>query len=185
MRACSVQLSMWVFHNWRVTTCDVVVQSRFAETLTVTLTLNPNFGESGRQRHTDVVLIFSTCVCLWPLCNLSLPRNVSRERVTTVWLKFYSRLYCQKEQTSIANIQSYRTRTINLARVWITPYLSVHFDIPFTCGRVGVTRLWLRFCTFTILGYRSINAFVVNFIIQWRALSIRINKFSFRYPLGY
>jgi len=127
--------------HWRVTTFDVVVQSRFAETLTVTLTLNPNFGESGRHRHTDVVLIFSTCVCLWPLCNLSLPRNVSRERVTTVWLKFYSRLYCQKEQTSIANIQSYRTRTINLARVWITPYLSVHFDIPFTCGRVGVTRV--------------------------------------------
>ena len=32
--------------------CDVVwlVQSRFAETPTLTLTLNPNFGESGRHR---------------------------------------------------------------------------------------------------------------------------------------
>jgi len=31
-----------------------LVQSRFAETPTITLTLNPNFGESGRHRLWDV-----------------------------------------------------------------------------------------------------------------------------------
>jgi len=39
---------------------NMLVQSRFAETLT--LTLNPNFGESERHQHVDTV--FSCCYTL-------------------------------------------------------------------------------------------------------------------------
>jgi len=36
----------------------IMVQSRFAETLTLTLTPNPNFGESGRQPIMWTVYVF-------------------------------------------------------------------------------------------------------------------------------